>query len=102
VEVRPDWRDAPSKHFQTRWSEDGGRQIAESSRRKALELLSEDAVDCYWLRLIELAAAVLPPPAEADFESLPPSTKPIEDVLLYSNDVVIDEESIIGPVVLVR
>lgn len=102
VEVRPDWRDAPAKHFQTRWSEDGGRQIAESSRRKALELLNEDAVDCYWLRLIELAATVLPPPAEVDIENLPPSTKPIEDVLLYTNDVIIDEEGITGPVVLVR
>lgn len=102
VEVGVDWRDAPQKHWETRWSVDGGRAIAENGRRKALEVLSEDAVDCYWLRLIELAAAVLPPPTQVDFETLPAPARPIEDVLLYSNDAVIDEEGITGPVVLVR
>jgi len=102
VEVSPDWSDAPKKHADVRWSSDGGKKIAESGRQKALKMLSEDAVDCYWLRLIEKAAAILPPPMKVDFEDLPPSTKPIEDVLHYANDVVIDDDGLVGPVVLVR
>lgn len=102
IEVRPDWSDAAQKHAQVRWSPDGGRKVAEAARKKALELLSEDAVDCYWLRLIEKAAAVLPPPAQVEFEDLPLSTKPIEDVLHYANDFVIDDDGLVGPVVIVR
>lgn len=102
VEVSADWSDAPAKHAEVRWSSDGGRKIAESGRRKALDLLSEDAVDCYWLRLIEKASKILPRPAQVEFEDLPESTKPIEDVLHYANDVIIDDDGLVGPVVLVR
>lgn len=102
VEVASDWSDAPQKHAQVRWSADGGQKVAESGRRKALELLSEDAVDCYWMRLIEKAAAILPPPPQVEIDDLPPSTKPIEDALHYGNDVVIDDDGLVGPVVLVR
>jgi len=102
VEVKKDWSDAPQKLEQIRSSSDAGRAIAERGRAKAIDLLSEDAIDCYWLRLIEKAAAILPPPEEVDFEKLPPSTRPIEDVLLFGNDVIISDQKIEGPQILVR
>jgi len=97
VEVSADWSNALQRHAEVRWSPDGGRAIAERAQRKALKFLSEDAVDCYWLRLIEKAAAVLPPPDPIDFEKLPPSTRPIEDALLFTNEIVLDEGVAFGP-----
>lgn len=102
VDVREDWSNGPRRLAEIRASADGGWAIAERSRQKALALLSDDAVDCYWRRLIEKTAAVLPPPQPLDIEQLPPTTKPIEDALLFTNDVVIMDEGIIGPVDPVR
>jgi len=96
VEVKEDWSDAPQQHEKVRRSADGGLKIARSAQKKALQLLSEDAVDCYWLRLIELASKNLPRPANVEFEDLPASTKPIEDVLHYANDVTIGDEGLVG------
>lgn len=102
VDVQKDWSDAPLQLEKVRNSPDEGRAIAERGRAKALDLLSEDAIDCYWLRLIEKAATLLPPPEEPDFEKLPQSTRPIEDVLLFGNDVIISDQKIEGPSILVR
>lgn len=102
IQVNPDWSDSPQRLAQVRARPDGGRKVAESGRRKALEVLSEDAVDCYWFRLIREAAKILPPPMLFNIEDLPPSTKPIEDVLLYPNGAAITDSLAIGPVEPVR
>lgn len=85
--VSPDWEDAPAKLQELRSSADGGRAMAENARAKVLDILSQDAVDCYWQHLFAEAAANLPlPPAQ-----LPPDAKPLEDVLLFPLDVEISE-----------
>lgn len=101
VEVQPDFSDAPLKLAQVRSSEDKGFSYAEKARKKALALLSDDAVDCYWKYIIEQAAAILPTPSVSDLERWP-FTKPIEDVLLYGNDAWITDKGLLGPVVQVR
>lgn len=100
MEVRQDWSDAVERLAEVRSRPDGGRPVAERGRRKALQLLSEDAVDCYWRRLMELASAHLPqPPPDVE---LPAAARPIEDVLLYPGEAMIGEDSVVGPVQLVR
>mmetsp|Transcript_21500 Transcript_21500/g.64171 ORF Transcript_21500/g.64171 Transcript_21500/m.64171 type:complete len:435 (+) Transcript_21500:63-1367(+) len=102
LEVRQDWSDAAEKLAEVRARPDGGHAIAEQGRRKALAILSEDAVDCYWLRLIEQAAVVLPPPSFLDEDGVPRKAMPIEDVLLYPNNVILAGDYVAGPVELVR
>jgi len=86
IEVREDFADISHRLTEVRARADGGRSVAERGRDKALAVLSEDAVDCYWLRLLQKAAALLPPPTP-----LGASARPIEDVLLYPNSVHLTE-----------
>lgn len=87
VQVSPTWQDASAKLEQLRSSADGGRAMAENARAKVLDILSQDAVDCYWQHLFSEAAANLPPPPA----QLPPDAKPLEDVLLFPLNVGISE-----------
>mmetsp|Transcript_148602 Transcript_148602/g.477096 ORF Transcript_148602/g.477096 Transcript_148602/m.477096 type:complete len:446 (-) Transcript_148602:83-1420(-) len=94
VEVAQDFSDAPARLAEVRGRLDGGRAVAQRGRAKALAVLSEDAVDCYWLRLLELAAEVLPAPP-ADEAALGPSARPIEDVLLYPDSAAITPKGVV-------
>lgn len=88
VEVGVDWRNASAVLSEVRSSSDGGRTIAESGQRKALDLLSENAVYCYWNYLICQASSILPHhpwhSAPAPFNKFPKHFYPIEDILFCS------------------
>eukprot|EP00933_Yihiella_yeosuensis_P013971 TRINITY_DN12712_c1_g3_i1.p1 TRINITY_DN12712_c1_g3~~TRINITY_DN12712_c1_g3_i1.p1 ORF type:complete len:510 (+),score=52.84 TRINITY_DN12712_c1_g3_i1:36-1532(+) len=67
------------------------RAIARQGQNLALNALSPAAVDCYWWRLLYEASFVLPPPI--DGEELPSHARPLEDVLLWPDEVSLSEQN---------
>lgn len=94
AEVLPDWSNSPSVLGALRERAATARAIASRGQRLALSLLSPAAVDCYWWQLLAAAARVLPqPPLDAQ---LPAHARPLEDVLLWPDGVVLSAE-VAGP-----
>ncbi|CAK0790013.1 unnamed protein product [Prorocentrum cordatum] len=62
VEVDPAWKGAGQVLRELRADEAAARSVATAARDWARRHLTEEAFDCYWLRLVQLAATHFPPP----------------------------------------
>jgi len=85
--VSQDWSDADSVLAALRREPAKAQLIAEHGQRLAFSLLSSTAADCYWQKLLVSLAPLLPPPSQ----ELPARARPLEDVLLWPDDVGITE-----------
>merc|ERR1740121_2590081 len=94
---RSDFGDASIRLREVRGRADGGRSVAERGRNKALSLLSEEAVDCYWARLFDLASKYLPRTNYSSIDALPANARPIEDILLQRGGRSPRREELSGP-----
>lgn len=91
AEVAGDWSDAPGVLESLRRRPAEARALAVRGQRLALGALSPAAVDCYWWHLLDASSTVLPqPPARSP---LPRHARPLEDVLLWPDGVVLSAEA---------
>jgi len=86
VEVGKNWTKAAAVLSEVRSSSDGGRAIAESGQKAAFDLLSTNAIYCYWNHLIHKASSILPFSAPLDFNQLPANFHPIEDMVFCDSN----------------
>lgn len=91
AEVMPDWTDSPSTIAALRADPARASAIATRGQALAMSLLSPLAVDCYWWQLLSASSRVLPQPDPA--VPLPPSARPLEDALLWPDDVYLSREA---------
>lgn len=89
AEVAEDWHDSLAVLAALRERPAEARAIAAQGQRLAFTALSAKAVDCYWWHLLATAAEVLPQPVEP----LPEHARPLEDVLLWSEGVVLSADT---------
>lgn len=90
--VAPRWQDAARVLAKLRAQPDEAGAIAQRGQELALTLLTPLAVDCYWWWLLASMAEILPP-----LGPLPPHARPLDDALLWPDDVVLTAE-LNGPV----
>lgn len=100
VEVLADWSDAKARLEDVRRNQRKALSIAQKGQRLALDLLNDQAVDCYWAEIFSSAGQYLPKPPKRD--KLPRFVRPIQDVLLFHSEDAITPDGIRSVVQPVR